>query len=207
MNDKIRLLLEQISTLDEELRTALHEQETRVLFEIKGKRVEFEQSVKQAHRKLKLGFFRWLVTNRPQNLITGPIIYSMIIPLFITDLLISFYQFSCFPIYKIAKVRRADFVIFDRSQLQYLNFIEKFHCTYCEYANGVIAYVREIIGRTEQYFCPIKHARKVLGSHSHYACFLDYGEADNYEAKLEAYRVALGTAESTGKTPCLNTRS
>lgn len=151
MNDKIRLLLAQITTLDEELRTALREQETHVLFEIKGKRIEFEQTVKQAHRKLKQGFFRWIVANRPQNLITGPIIYSMIVPLFMTDLLISFYQFSCFPIYKIAKVRRADFVVFDRGQLQYLNFIEKFHCAYCEYANGVIAYVQEVIARTEEY--------------------------------------------------------
>jgi len=163
MNDKIRLLLTQMNTLDVELRTALHEQETRILFEIHGKHVEFEQTIKQAHRKLKLGFFRWLVTNRPQNLITGPIIYGMIVPLLLTDLLISFYQYSCFPIYKIAKVRRADYVVFDRSQLQYLNFIEKFHCTYCEYANGLISYIREIIARTEEYFCPIKHARKVLG--------------------------------------------
>jgi len=199
MNDKIRLLLAQITTLDEELRTALREQETHVLFEIKGKRIEFEQTVKQAHRKLKQGFFRWIVANRPQNLITGPIIYSMIVPLFMTDLLISFYQFSCFPIYKIAKVRRADFVVFDRGQLQYLNFIEKFHCAYCEYANGVIAYVQEVIARTEEYFCPIKNARKVLGSHARYAYFLDYGDADNYEAKLEAYRVALGAAKNIGK--------
>ena len=196
MNDKIRLLLTQMNTLDVELRTALHEQETRILFEIHGKHVEFEQTIKQAHRKLKLGFFRWLVTNRPQNLITGPIIYGMIVPLLLTDLLISFYQYSCFPIYKIAKVRRADYVVFDRSQLQYLNFIEKFHCTYCEYANGLISYIREIIARTEEYFCPIKHARKVLGSHSRYAYFLDYGDAKDYEVKLEKYRVALGKAEN-----------
>ena len=199
MNDRIRHLLMQINTLDNELRTALHEQETRVLYEIKGKHVEFEQTIKQAHRKLKQGFFRWLVANRPQNLITGPIIYSMIIPLCLTDVLISFYQHSCFPIYKIAKVRRSDFVIFDRNKLQYLNFIEKFHCTYCEYANGVIAYIREIIARTEEYFCPIKHARKVLGSHARYAYFLDYGDAENYEAKLEAYRIALGKADTIGK--------
>ncbi len=196
MNDNIRSLLAQIHSLDDELRTALHEQETRVLFEIKGKHVEFERTVKQAHRKLKQGFFRWLVTNRPQNLLTGPIIYSMIVPLLLMDLLISFYQFSCFPIYQIAKVRRADFIVFDRSQLQYLNFIEKFHCTYCEYANGLIAYIQEVIARTEEYFCPIKHARKILGSHTRYAYFLDYGDASDYEAKLEAYRVGLGKADN-----------
>ena len=52
-----------------------------MFFQIKGKRVEFERSVQQAHRRLKTGFFRWLTTNRPQNLLTGPLIYGMVIPL------------------------------------------------------------------------------------------------------------------------------
>jgi hypothetical protein len=56
----------------------------------------------------------------------------------------------------------------------------------------MIAYISEIVGRTEQYFCPIKHARKILGTHSRYARFLDYGDAEDYEAKLEQYRRALG---------------
>jgi hypothetical protein len=55
----------------------------------------------------------------------------------------------------------------------------------------MIAYISEIVARTEQYFCPIKHARKILGTHSRYVRFLDFGEAENYEAKLEEYRVAL----------------
>ena len=115
----------------------------------------------------------------------------MIVPLLITDLFITFYQLTCFPIYGIKKVKRSDYIIFDRQQLNYLNFIEKFHCTYCAYGTGMIAYISEIVARTEQYFCPIKHARKILGTHSRYAHFLEYGEADNYEAKLEAIRVAL----------------
>jgi predicted membrane-bound dolichyl-phosphate-mannose-protein mannosyltransferase len=191
MNERIQQLLNQINTLEDELRTALNEQPSSLLFEIKGKRVEFEQSIQEAHLRLKTSFFRWLVTNRPQNLITGPIIYAMIIPLVITDLFVSFYQFACFPIYGIKKVRRSDYMIFDRQQLHYLNWIEKFHCTYCAYANGLVAYITEILARTEQYFCPIKHARKVLGTHGRYARFLEFGEAENYEAKLEEYRQAL----------------
>ena len=163
-----------------------------MFFEIKGKRVEFERSVKAAHKKLKRSFFRWLITDRPQNLITGPIIYTMIIPLIMLDLCVSFYQLACFPIYRITKVRRDDYIVFDRRHLSYLNFIEKFHCTYCEYGNGLMGYMGEILARTEQYFCPIKHAHKILGTHSHYNRFLDYGEADAYEAKLDEFRVALG---------------
>lgn len=192
MNDRIRHLLAQMAAIEDELNKAVHEQEASLSFQIRGKRVEFERSIREAHVKLKTGFFRWLVHNRPQNLITGPIIYSMIIPLAILDLFVSFYQASCFPIYGVAKVRRGDYIVFDRQHLEYLNFIEKFHCTYCAYGAGLVAYVGEIVARTENYFCPIKHARKVLGTHSRYARFLDYGDAADYEAKLEAFRAGLG---------------
>lgn len=150
MDIRIQQLLTQITALEDELRNVLSEQQSSIFFQIKGKRVEFEESIMQTHRKLKKNFFHWLITNRPQNLITGPIIYSMIIPLLLTDFFITFYQLTCFPIYGIKKVRRADYIIFDRHNLQYLNFIEKFHCSYCAYGAGMIAYITEIVARTEQ---------------------------------------------------------
>ena len=199
MNEKISQLMAKMATLEDELLTAIHEQESKMFFEIKGKRVEFESSVRAAHKKLKTNFFRWLVTNRPQNLITGPVIYAMIVPLMLLDVCVSFYQWVCFPVYGVTKVKRADYSVFDRHQLHYLNFIEKFHCTYCEYGNGLMGYMAEILARTEEYFCPIKHARKVLGAHSRYARFLSYGDADNYADKLEAYRVDLGAINKADK--------
>lgn len=192
MNEQINHLLQKIAALEDELQEAIHQRESRVFFQIKGKRVEFEQSVKQAHQKLKTSVFRWLVTNRPQNLITGPLIYSMVVPMLMMDMCVSFYQWACFPIYGINKVKRSDYLVFDRRHLGYLNIIEKFHCTYCEYGNGLMGYISEILARTEQYFCPIKHARKILGTHSRYRRFLAFGEASDYEKKLEAFRVALG---------------
>jgi hypothetical protein len=191
MNNRVSELLSEITKLEDELRTALSEQQSSMFFEINGKRIEFQQSIKETHKRLKTSFLRWLVTDRPQNLITGPIIYSMIIPLALTDLFVSFYQATCFPIYGIKKVKRGDYIIFDRQQLNYLNFIEKFHCSYCAYGSGMIAYVSEIVARTEQYFCPIKHARKIIGTHRRYARFLDYGEAEDYEGKLEQFRQRL----------------
>ncbi len=201
MNQRIEQLMSQMATLEDELRTALHEQESRIFFQIKGKRVEFERSVRDAHRKLKTNFFRWLVTNRPQNLITGPIIYGMALPMIALDLLVSCYQWVCFPIYGIERVRRGDYFVFDRHHLSYLNFIEIFHCTYCEYGNGLMAYMAEILARTEEYFCPIKHAHKMLGTHLRYKRFLAYGDAADYEKKLEAFRVGLGKAKSGKANP------
>ncbi len=192
MNDRIRSLLNQMTALEDEMHTLLHEQETKMFFEIKGRRIEFENAIKQTHRRLKKTFFRWLVTNRPQNLITGPIIYSMIFPLLMLDFFVSVYQATCFPIYGVAKVRRRDYIVLDRHHLEYLNFIEKFHCTYCAYGAGLTAYICEIVSRTEQYFCPIKHAHKILGTPNRYRNFLEYGDAVDYETKLEGFRVALG---------------
>ena len=188
MDSRIRHLLDESAALEEDLAIALRDQESSALFKIRGKRVEFEQAVREAHGRLKTGFFRWLVTNRPANLITGPIIYSMIVPLVILDVFVSFYQATCFPIYRITRLRRGDFIVFDRQQLEYLNFIEKFHCTYCAYASGLVSYVSAIIGKTEEYFCPIKHARRILGSHARYNRFLDYGDAADYEGRLEEFR-------------------
>ena len=191
MNERIRMLVSQIETLENELRSALHEQESRIHFRINGKRVEFERTMKETHRRLKRGILRWIVTDRPQNFLTAPVIYSLIVPMVVLDLFVSAYQAICFPVYGIAKVRRSDYIVIDRQHLGYLNWFERFHCTYCAYANGLVAFVAEVTARTEQYFCPIKHARKVLGTHARYAHFLNYGDATDYHARLERFRVAL----------------
>jgi hypothetical protein len=88
-------------------------------------------------------------------------------------------------------VKRADYFAFDRGHLAYLNALEKLNCAYCSYANCLIAYVREIAARTEQYWCPIKHARRVTGSHARYMQFDDYGDAEGYQKRAEELRALL----------------
>lgn len=125
----------------------------------------------------------------------------MLIPMALLDLTVSLYQAVCFPIYRIAKVTRADYIVFDRHALGYLNFYEHLHCEYCAYANGLLAFCTEVIARTEEYFCPIKHARKVLGTHSRYRKFLEYGDSEDYHGRLEAFRASLeneGRAAGSG---------
>jgi hypothetical protein len=191
MDQKIRELLGQIGALEDQLRTALHEKEARLFYQLDGKRVRFTDTIGAAHRSLRTSVLRWMVTDRPQNFLTAPVIYGMIFPLLMLDLCVTLYQAICFPIYKVAKARRADYIVIDRQHLGYLNFFERFHCTYCAYANGLLAYANEITARTEQYFCPIKHAHKILGAHARYERFLPYGDAADYHARLEQFRLAL----------------
>ena len=189
-NKKILELLNQMKVIEKELNEIIHQQEIQFNYQLKGKKVEFESSIKEAHKKLKIGLIHWF-SKRPINLLTGPIIYSMIVPMLILDVCISFYQLTCFPIYEIKLVKRRDYISFDRHHLHYLNWIEKFHCSYCAYGAGLLAYITEIVAKTEQYFCPIKHARKVMGTHSRYIKFLDYGDAKNYQENLENFRKQL----------------
>jgi hypothetical protein len=62
-------------------------------------------------------------------------------------------------------------------------------------SNGVFAYVREVAGRTEQYWCPIRHAKRIPAPHVHYRQFVDYGDAEGYRRRLLFLRKAL---ESSG---------
>ena len=45
-------------------------------------------------------------------------------------------------------------------------------------AYGIAALFREVSARTEQYWCPIKHASGRHNRHSRYHLFVDYGDAD-----------------------------
>ena len=121
----------------------------------------------------------------PLIVLSAPVIYSLIVPIALVDLWVMAYQAICFPIYGIPKVRRRDYLIFDRHHLAYLNVIEKVNCAYCSYCNGAIAFVREVASRTEVYWCPIKHARRILGPHPHYRGFADFGDAEGFRAKLD----------------------
>lgn len=149
-------------------------------------RIAFEQELLRRHREMKTALSVYVLNARPLVVLTAPVIYAMIVPLVLLDLFVTIYQAVCFPIYRIEKVRRADYFVFDRHHLAYLNALEKLNCAYCSYANCLIAYVREIAARTEQYWCPIKHARRIAGSHPLYLEFDDYGDAESYRRRLAA---------------------
>jgi hypothetical protein len=59
---------------------------------------------------------------------------------------------------------------------------------YCGYGNGVIAYAREITARTEQFWCPIKHAQRARGAHHRTEAFFDYGDVAAYREGLDKIR-------------------
>jgi hypothetical protein len=147
---------------------------------------EFSAETLTEHRRLKISSWKHIRNARFSVIVSSPVIYACVLPFVALDAAVAVYQFVCFPIYGIPKVRRADYLVFDRRGLGYLNLIERVGCVYCSYANGLLSLVMEVAARTEQYFCPIKHAQPLVQSHSRYPKFLAYGDGRGYRDQSDA---------------------
>jgi hypothetical protein len=188
MNDKLTGLLAKIKELENEVLVEIRQGEEKFGYEIQGGKVHFKEAVRRQHRKIKKSLARYFREAKIFSMITAPVIWFCIFPMLFMDVVGEVYQFICFPIYGIPKVRRRDYIVMARRQLHYLNSMERFNCWYCGYVNGLLVYVQEIAGRTEQYWCPIKHAISLKTRHSRYQHFLDYGDAEQYRKRIEEVR-------------------
>ncbi len=184
MATQLDTLMEKLRGVEAEIEAELAKRREELRFHFEKRRIVFEQEVARLHRELKTRLSRYIIEANPLTVLTAPVIYSLIVPIALLDLSVMLYQAICFPVYRIPKVRRRDYLVFDRHHLAYLNAIEKFNCAYCSYANGAIAFMREVASRTEVYWCPIKHARRVLGPHPHYQGFADFGDAEGYRVRI-----------------------
>jgi hypothetical protein len=184
MTPQLEMLLEKLREVQAEIEVELAKRREELRFHLENRRIVFEQEVLRIHREIKVGLARYIRDANPLVVLTAPVIYSLIVQIALLDLFVMAYQAICFPVYRIPKVSRRDYLIFDRHHLAYLNILEKINCAYCSYANGAIAFMREVASRTEIYWCPIKHARRVLGPHPHYQGFADFGDAEGFRAKL-----------------------
>ena len=179
------------ATFEREVDEALAEKRQQFSYTLRKGKVVFDRAVRQKLRRERIGTWRYLADAHPMYVITAPIIYGMIVPLMLLDISISIYQHLCFRVYGIPRVKRGQYIRLDRHRLPYLNTVQKMNCVYCSYGNGLIAYAREIIAKTEQYWCPIKHARRAKGEHARVQQFFDYGDAHAYKTQLVYVRDQL----------------
>ncbi len=120
-----------------------------------------------------------------KQIISSPFILGAIIPIIILDLWVIIYQAVAFPLYGIKKVKRKHYIKIDRHKQNTINAFEKFYCAYCGYANGAVHYWQEVIARTEQYWCGIKHKEsKTFIPPKHHKNFAKY---NNYKDLKEKY--------------------
>lgn len=188
MSDKIREMMEEIESMKEKLREELVEHEKHINYEIKNGYITFEKEVLEKQKENMKNLLLWFGEIPLLHLLTAPIIYGMIIPAVFLDITLFIYQKVVYRIYKFESIKRSEYIVFDRQYLGYLNAIEKFNCLYCSYFNGLMHYASAIISRTELYFCPIKHAKKIAYDHEYYDLFLSYGNGEKYQENLKKLR-------------------
>ncbi len=188
LDNKIEDITKKIKLLEAELEEEFRNKHKEFFYTIENKKIKFQENIIKEGKMTVIHSIKYLASFPIATILTIPFIWAMMIPALLADILVTIYQFVCFPIYKIPKVKRKDYVIIDRYNLFYLDGIEKINCWYCEYFNGVIAYVREISARTEQFWCPIKHSQPPKEKHSRYDNFFDYGDYLKYREELEKRR-------------------
>lgn len=188
---RINELLLKIEGLEAELEQELRKKREDLEYTIQKHKIRFSREVQAKQREFLRKWLDYVYDSGPLIILTIPIIWGALLPCLILDAMVTVYQFICFPIYGIPFARRRDYVVIDRQHLGYLNWIEKLNCMYCGYFNGVIAYVREVAARTEQYWCPVRHARPLKSVHAHYRGFFEYGDAQGYREGLEPARKDL----------------
>jgi hypothetical protein len=188
MNEKVNEIVNRIKALESELEAELNITSENLRYRLDNKKVRFERDVIEQHRKLKVNLFRYALFPKLRHVLTAPFVYALLPLLLLLDLFASLYHAVCFPLLGIPKVKRGDYLIFDRGHLAYLNLLEMVNCAYCSYGTGLLSYLKEIVARTEQYWCPIKHAHRVLAAHSHYRHFTDYGDAESFRRDLDKIR-------------------
>lgn len=196
INELLQRLQELQAELELEADQLLSEKRAQFNYSLRKGKVHFGKGVRALQKSQRLGLWKYLRHAPVGHILTAPVIYGMIIPLALLDLMAWLYQQTCFRAYGIPRVRRSDFIFVDRQHLAYLNLIERINCVYCGYGNGLIAYMREITARTEQYWCPIKHAQRPPDPHRFTSSFVDYGDAEGYRARVEALRREIQQLES-----------
>ena len=191
MSPYLERIAERFRDAEEDLKHEVNEQQRRWQYRVHRGQIWFDEELRNAHRRWKQSVPAYIWQGSLPSLLTAPIIYSLVLPLVMLDFWTTVYQWVCFPIYGVSRVSRRKYFVVDRHKLAYLNGIEKMNCTFCSYATGLIAYVKEVAARTEQYWCPIKHARAMASPHQRYRFFFDYGDARGYRSGLTTLRRAL----------------
>lgn len=181
MKSKINKILEDISSKREELLSEYEKLKDRYWFKIEWNKIVWNKEREKELKKSRKSIADTIFGTEFREFLSIPFIWMMIIPAVILDIWLFIYQNTAIRLYKIPLAKRSDYIVFDRKELAYLNWIQKINCIYCSYVNWLFQYWVEVAWRTEKYWCPIKHARKKAWGHDWEEHFADYWDPDGFK--------------------------
>ncbi|MGZ8136747.1 MAG: hypothetical protein ACXW1W_07165 [Methylococcaceae bacterium] len=114
MPTQLEILLDKIKALENELVEELQKQQEEFAYEIRKRRVYFEANVIVRHKQYAKRLLRYITDAPLGHILSAPFIWLCLVPMLAMDAAISLYHSVCFPIYGIPKVKRQDYIVFDR---------------------------------------------------------------------------------------------
>jgi hypothetical protein len=113
-------MLEKIDGLNKAMEREYARLAKRYGFSLRGRRVIFLKNIRKRNRQFRISSWRYIIPKNIRHVLSLPFIYSMIIPAVILDIFLTLYHHVAFSLYHIPKVRRRDYIVFDRRFLDYL---------------------------------------------------------------------------------------
>jgi hypothetical protein len=198
MKSTINEILSKIESLNADLREEYTRLSQKYGFSFQARKIIFLEEVQKRNKSFRLPEWKHFIPSLKllRYILSAPFIYGMIIPAVFLDICITLYQHVAFRLYGIPLVDRKNYIVYDRRFLNYLNLIQKIHCLYCSYVNGLFAYSVEIAARTERFWCPLKAAHKPKFTHAWYHDFADYGNPEEWNKKFYDEKQAFFSHDS-----------
>ena len=123
---RLQELMQEIRELEERVATEISREAKEFGYTIRNGRIAFSNELLEQHGAASKRIRHYLSECSWIALAVAPVVYSLIIPVVLFDIFIWFYQTICFPIYRLPKVRRSEYIAIDRQHLQYLNLLSGF---------------------------------------------------------------------------------
>lgn len=100
--------MDKITILENELIEELQKQEEDFSYEIRKRKVYCEENSIIQHREYVKRVLSYISDAPIKHMISAPFIWSCVVPALLMDITVSVYQWVCFPIYGIPKVKPID---------------------------------------------------------------------------------------------------
>ena len=125
MYKDLNKLLVEMREIHEQIEEFFDSSRERFRYTLEDGRVRFSREMQELHRRYRVSSLRYLLDANLSSVLTAPAVYSMVVPLAITDLSFTLFQHICFRACGVPRVLRNDYLFIDRHRLLYLNSIEK----------------------------------------------------------------------------------
>jgi len=110
MNPQINEFLDRIRQLEVDIEQEVQRRRQQFQADFDQRKVKFEHEVLNQQRRFKQGVVNYLLTSDWRHLLTMPLIYPVLLPMLLLDVMVSLYQWVCFPLYSMPRVKRSDFL-------------------------------------------------------------------------------------------------